>query len=218
MATDDNKPLLTTCVMESDTETEGADSDLDPYINTRPSEHVNGIYNVNSKQTGKGTNNICDKACYTLLKRWTDLKIKLSHRIATTKPSHAFLNMTLTTITMSLGMVTSFCIPLYTFSATRAGSDIYCALMFAVLCEAVVLQLVALFYKYALNPRVTLSPRQNIRSLLSVGLLNAVGGIMQIYASSPDRTPPYLQALVGNVGIPLTIFVRFLVLRKGMLF
>ena len=44
--------------------------------------------------------------------------------------------------------------------------------------------------------------------LLFVGLSNALNGALVVFASKGSRTPPYLQAILGNFMIPLTILFR----------
>ena len=44
--------------------------------------------------------------------------------------------------------------------------------------------------------------------LILVGVFDALNGIFVVYASVPSRTAPFLQAILGNFLIPLTIFFR----------
>lgn len=46
------------------------------------------------------------------------------------------------------------------------------------------------------------------RLLLSVGLFQGVSGIFIVFSSSGNRTPPYLQAILGNFSIPITLLLR----------
>ena len=45
-------------------------------------------------------------------------------------------------------------------------------------------------------------------NLFLIGLLDALNGVLVVFASSGSRTAPYLQAILGNFLIPLTIFFR----------
>ena len=44
--------------------------------------------------------------------------------------------------------------------------------------------------------------------LFLVGLCDSLNGAMIVFACKGTRTPPYLQAILGNFGIPLTILFR----------
>ena len=44
--------------------------------------------------------------------------------------------------------------------------------------------------------------------LFLVGLCNALNGLMVVFACKGTRTPPYLQAILGNFLIPLTVLFR----------
>lgn len=41
-----------------------------------------------------------------------------------------------------------------------------------------------------------------------IGLCDALNGIFVVFASPAKRTAPFLQAILGNIGIPLTIVLR----------
>ena len=44
--------------------------------------------------------------------------------------------------------------------------------------------------------------------LLLIGVFDALNGILVVFASPPSRTAPFLQAILGNFMIPLTILFR----------
>jgi hypothetical protein len=44
--------------------------------------------------------------------------------------------------------------------------------------------------------------------LLLIGIFDALNGVFVVFASMPARTAPFLQAILGNFTIPLTIFFR----------
>ncbi|KAL9954563.1 hypothetical protein ACROYT_G042119 [Oculina patagonica] len=52
------------------------------------------------------------------------------------------------------------------------------------------------------------------RWLLSVGCFQGVSAMFIVFSSSGTRTPPYLQAILGNFSIPITLILRFLLLKK----
>lgn len=44
--------------------------------------------------------------------------------------------------------------------------------------------------------------------LVLIGIFDALNGVFVVFASMPKRTAPFLQAILGNFTIPLTIFFR----------
>jgi drug/metabolite transporter (DMT)-like permease len=50
--------------------------------------------------------------------------------------------------------------------------------------------------------------------LLLIGVSDAFNGILVVFSAMPFRTAPFLQAILGNITIPLTIVLRLLILRK----
>ena len=52
--------------------------------------------------------------------------------------------------------------------------------------------------------------------LFLVGLCDSLNGAMIVFASKGSRTPPYLQAILGNFGIPLTILFRWVISRSTL--
>lgn len=45
--------------------------------------------------------------------------------------------------------------------------------------------------------------------LMLIGIFDALNGILVVFASPPIRTAPFLQAILGNFLIPLTIIFRY---------
>lgn len=72
--------------------------------------------------------------------------------------------------------------------------------------------LLGAFRKDHLLPDVLVISKEDLRfpqwQLLLIGLFDALNGVMVVYASLPDRTAPFLQAILGNFLIPLTIACR----------
>lgn len=52
------------------------------------------------------------------------------------------------------------------------------------------------------------------RLMLLVGSFQGVSAMFIVFSSSGNRTPPYLQAILGNFSIPVTLILRFLFLNK----
>ena len=44
--------------------------------------------------------------------------------------------------------------------------------------------------------------------LILIGVFNALNGVVVVFSSVPSRTAPFLQAILGNFIIPLTIVIR----------
>ena len=55
------------------------------------------------------------------------------------------------------------------------------------------------------------------RLLFLVGLCDALNGVLVVFASPGSRTPPYLQAILGNFLIPLTVLFRLVSLHLQFL-
>lgn len=52
------------------------------------------------------------------------------------------------------------------------------------------------------------------RFFLTVGFFQGLAAVFIVFSSSGKRTPPYLQAILGNFSIPITLLLRFLFLKK----
>ena len=46
--------------------------------------------------------------------------------------------------------------------------------------------------------------------LVLIGVFDALNGVLVVFASPPTRTAPFLQAILGNFMIPLTILFRYM--------
>ena len=55
------------------------------------------------------------------------------------------------------------------------------------------------------------------RLLFLIGLCGALNGVLVVFASPGSRTPPYLQAILGNFVIPLTVLFRWVNLHMHFL-
>lgn len=93
----------------------------------------------------------------------------------------------------------------------------YFVLSFSSLAFVVVFGLATLI-SFALFPRrVT---REELAfpqwQLFLVGLFDSLNGLFVVYASPPVRTAPFLQAILGNFLIPLTIVFRYVILQYSV--
>lgn len=93
--------------------------------------------------------------------------------------------------------------------------DSYFVLSFASLSFVIVFGLGTLFTKI-FSPQDLGETEKRFPHLLLflVGLCDALNGALVVFASKGSRTPPYLQAILGNFMIPLTILFRVLIVRK----
>ncbi|XP_027036189.1 uncharacterized protein LOC113664762 [Pocillopora damicornis] len=93
--------------------------------------------------------------------------------------------------------------------------DSYFVLSFASLSFVVIFGLGTLFIK-TFSPQDLGETEKRFPHLLLflVGFCDSLNGALVVFASKGSRTPPYLQAILGNFMIPLTILIRMLILRK----
>ncbi|CAG2227093.1 crt homolog 3-like [Mytilus edulis] len=108
-------------------------------------------------------------------------------------------------------------LPVYAGTMEAIGSDIF-VLLFITCCSiAVVFTLLTLFVKYSkIDSTATLRPTSSYKILFMMGLFTAMNGILVVYASPPNRTPPYLQGILQSSVIPFTVLLRLVILRKGI--
>ncbi|XP_020900571.1 uncharacterized protein LOC110239198 [Exaiptasia diaphana] len=96
-----------------------------------------------------------------------------------------------------------------------AKMDAYFVLSFASLSFVVIFGLMyailVYFYPHFFGPAERRFPH---KLLFAIGLCDALNGALVVFASPPSRTAPYLQAILGNFSIPLTILARFIILKK----
>ncbi|XP_020900516.1 uncharacterized protein LOC110239152 [Exaiptasia diaphana] len=91
-----------------------------------------------------------------------------------------------------------------------AKMDAYFVLSFASLSFVVIFGLMyailVYFYPHFFGPAERRFPH---KLLFAIGLCDALNGALVVFASPPSRTAPYLQAILGNFSIPLTILARY---------
>jgi len=87
--------------------------------------------------------------------------------------------------------------------------DSYFVLSFASLSFVVIFGLGTLFIRIYSPQDIGETEKRFPQFLLFlIGLCDALNGAVIVFASKGSRTPPYLQAILGNFGIPLTILFR----------
>ncbi len=126
-----------------------------------------------------------------------------------------WINALLALLTLVTLSFKSIALPAYIASITSAGSDPFSVALIAAFWFQCFFLLVTVGYKLCIDWSLSLLPTTNWRFLLVIGFCNGVAGIPLMFASDPDRTPPYLQALLSTIVIPYTVVFRYIILRKG---
>jgi hypothetical protein len=106
-------------------------------------------------------------------------------------------------------------IPIYTGTMDNVKGDAYVVLFQSAFWFVLLYVLMSLVLKYTVDRSITLRPTASLKILFVMGFLTTLNGIMVVYASPPNRTPPYLQAVLGNIVIPYTVIFRVIILKKG---
>lgn len=83
---------------------------------------------------------------------------------------------------------------------------IFFSCVFFVVAFGLMYLIMRVFYPYVYGQAERQFPH---KLLLAVGFCDALNGLLVVFASPPDRTAPYLQAILGNFMIPLTIVTRW---------
>lgn len=97
----------------------------------------------------------------------------------------------------------------------RPSLDSYFVYSFSTLCFFVFFGFALLTIKIFKPHRIGRTEREFPQRLMFlVGASGSMTGLLLVFASSGTRTAPYLQAILLNILIPMTVIVRFLILRK----
>ncbi|KXJ26819.1 hypothetical protein AC249_AIPGENE26404 [Exaiptasia diaphana] len=90
-----------------------------------------------------------------------------------------------------------------------AEMDAYFVLSFASLSFVVIFgsmyAILVYFYPHFFGPA---ERHFSHKLLFAIGFCCALNGALVVFASPPSRTAPYLQAILGNFSVPLTILTR----------
>ncbi|EDV24073.1 Crt-like protein 1 [Trichoplax sp. H2] len=98
---------------------------------------------------------------------------------------------------------------------THLSMDSYFVVSFASFCYVIFFGAITLAIKFIKPGEIGEAERNFPRkNLIVVGGFDAANGLLVVFASSGTRTPPYLQAILQNVSIPLIVIVRYLLLHK----
>ena len=114
-------------------------------------------------------------------------------------------------ITGQIGQAVSLPLWIDSTNGNKSGRsvDSYFVLSFASLSFVIIFGLGTLFIRI-FSPKDIGETEKRFphRLLFLVGLCDALNGALVVFTSSGSRTPPYLQAILGNFMIPLTILFR----------
>ena len=94
--------------------------------------------------------------------------------------------------------------------------DAYFVLSFGVIGFFVIIIGPAMLFIRLFRPHLIGETERNFphSQIFLAGFFNALNGVFIVFASSGTRTAPSLQAILGNIMIPLIIALRYFVLRK----
>ena len=123
-------------------------------------------------------------------------------------------NLLFATLTVVGRVGQSVTLPLLIDSANSLSGKptlgVYFVVSFASLVFTVLFGLGLLFLALFVPGKIGDTERKFPLSLQAeVGICNGISGILIVFSSSGERTAPYLQAILGNSIIPLTIFIRY---------
>lgn len=95
-------------------------------------------------------------------------------------------------------------------NCAESSPDNYFVLSFSSLVFVLIFGLGTLFIR-VFSPKAIGEAERNFphRLFFLVGFSDAVNGILVVFAANGTRTPPYLQSILGNFLIPLTVLFRW---------
>ena len=126
-------------------------------------------------------------------------------------------NVILAILNVVFNVAINVSLPIYAGTMDVIGGDAYVLLTQGVGWFVVILVIMTQALHYLFDNRITLKPTASYKVLFIMGALTTLNGIFVVYASPPDRTPPYLQGLLATTSIPFTVICRIIWLRKGMI-
>ena len=135
----------------------------------------------------------------------------------TRKPriSRGWTNVLIAIVNVLTNVCMNVSLPIYAGTMQEVGGDVFVLLLITCFFILILFVLMTLAVRYTIDPTATLRPTSPHKVLFAMGLFTALNGIFVVFASPPDRTPPYLQGILQSMVIPYTILFRFLILRKG---
>ena len=106
-------------------------------------------------------------------------------------------------------------LPIYAATMDYIKADAYVLLSQAAAWFVVIFLIMTFVLQRSFDSNITFKPTASFKILFIMGTLTTLNGILVVYASPPDRTPPYLQGILMTMTIPYTVICRIIWLRKG---
>ncbi|KAL3862003.1 hypothetical protein ACJMK2_008009 [Sinanodonta woodiana] len=125
-------------------------------------------------------------------------------------------NITLVLLNVVFNVAMNVTLPIYAGTMGQVGGDSFVLLLESCVWFVVIFTLMTLGIKYTIDPSATLRPTATYKILFLMGFLTTLNGVFVVFASDPNRTPPYLQGILMTTSIPFTVVCRFIILRKGI--
>ena len=123
------------------------------------------------------------------------------------------MNIILTVLTILTNLMMFVSLPLLNNTVSKYHDYYPVILLTAVWFQPFFFGLV--FLNKFLNPLAETRSSVSHKLMAPLGLLNALNGILVVYAADTRRTSGSLQALLATSSIPFTVVFRYILLRKG---
>ncbi|XP_070559933.1 crt homolog 3-like [Ptychodera flava] len=123
-------------------------------------------------------------------------------------------NIVLSVATVITNVATNVTLPIFSQSLDNY-SDPYYILFSSSLLFPFFFFFLLVISKFC-NSSVSFRLKAPIKYVFVAGFMNALNGLLVVYASDPSRTPPALQAILSTSVIPYTVIARYVMIRKGV--
>ncbi|KAK6176499.1 hypothetical protein SNE40_014771 [Patella caerulea] len=130
--------------------------------------------------------------------------------------SRGTLNVFIAIMNIIMNVLMNVSLPVFAGTMNEVNSDTYALLMIANVWFMLVFVVIMLAMKFFVNRSLSFKPCTQWKWLFVMGLTTTLNGIFVVFASPPNRTPPYLQGILATTNIPFTVLSRFVLLRKGI--
>ena len=125
-------------------------------------------------------------------------------------------NVILALLNVIFNVAINVSLPIYAGTMDVIGADAYVLLSQGVIWFVIIFVIMTQALHYLFDNRINLKPTGSFKILFVMGFLTTMNGVLVVYASPPNRTPPYLQGLLTTTSIPFTVICRIIWLRKGL--
>ena len=124
-------------------------------------------------------------------------------------------NITLAILNVLSNATMNVMLPIYAGTMNEVGGDTFVLLINTFFISCIVFVLITFFSRSFIDKSVSFRPTSSYKAYFAIGIVNALNGILTVYASPPMRTPGYLQGILSSAIIPFTVLCRLIFLRKG---